>query len=424
MCYCICSCYNYAEVAICIGAIFLEKFILCSSALDRKAYEIWGETMAFIVLEDGSVYSGLPFESSKGRQCDSRAGCEGCNGCVVGEVVFNTGMTGYEELLSDPSYCGQIVVLTYPLVGNYGISGKDAESSSVQVKALAVSELCDSPSNWLCSLSLKGHLAAGGICGIKGIDTRALTRELREQGTMRGALCPGTFTEEKKAQAVCKALQFDIGKPVDLVTCNEKHTLAPDEGKAKKRVAVLDFGLKLGMVRGLQKRSCEVVVYPAHTGAKEILNGGFDGVLLTNGPGDPKVNVNIIKTVKELLDSKKPIFGICLGFQLLALACDGDTAKLKYGHRGCNHPVKDLLTGRVTITSQNHGYAVLSDSLPENVEVTHLNWNDKTVEGLRFLDRPAFGVQYHPEANPGPKDAAYLFDQFVDMMEQGGEQHA
>lgn len=380
--------------------------------------------MAFIVLEDGSVYNGSPFKSSKGKQCDNRVSCEGCNNCVVGEVVFNTGMTGYEELLSDPSYCGQIVVLTYPLVGNYGISGKDGESSSVQVRALAVSELCDSPSNWLCSKSLNEHLATGGICGIQGIDTRALTRELREQGTMRGTLCPGAFTEEKKAQGVQKALQFEIGKPVDLVTCKQQQTLPPDGGETKKRVAVLDFGLKLGMVRGLQKRGCEVVIYPAHTGSKEILASGCDGILLTNGPGDPKVNTDIIETIKELLDSNKPIFGICLGFQLLALACGGDTSKLKYGHRGCNHPVKDLKTGRVTITSQNHGYAVLSDSLPDHVKVTHLNWNDKTVEGLRFLDRPVFGVQYHPEANPGPKDAAYLFDQFMAMMEQGGELYA
>ncbi len=348
--------------------------------------------MAILTLEDGTRFEGQSF----GAQAD-----------IAGEVVFNTGMTGYQEVLTDPSYCGQIVTMTYPLIGNYGVNEADPESAQPQVRAFIVREVCDTPSNWRSEGGLGAYLEKHGICGLYGIDTRALTRIIREKGTMRGII---TCFEPTKEQ-IEQMKSYVCERPVDQVTCREKYVYC--EGNPK--VAVLDFGLKRNILRSLKKRGCGVTVFPARTGAEEILPGGFDGIMLTNGPGDPKENAEVIDNLKKLI-GQKPIFGICLGHQLAALALGGDTEKLKYGHRGANHPVKDLRKDRVYITSQNHGYTVIEGVLPKGASVSHKNWNDGTVEGVRYDGLNMFTVQFHPEASPGPEDTAYLFDEFLAKM--------
>jgi carbamoyl-phosphate synthase small subunit len=363
--------------------------------------------MAILTLEDGTKFTGQSF---------------GAKSDVTGEVVFNTGMTGYQEVLTDPSYCGQIVTMTYPLIGNYGINETDPESAKPQVSGFIVREFCDTPSNWRSEGSLDRYLNENGICGLCGIDTRALTRIIREKGTMRGIITQGEPTDDQ-----IKAMkEYEYALPVDTVTCTEAYEYCKGDGF---NVAVLDFGLKRNILRSLKKRGCSVTVFPARTGADEILspqkvsrllgdpdiNGVFDGLMLTNGPGDPKDNIEVIANLKQLV-GKLPIFGICLGHQLLALAMGADTEKLKYGHRGANHPVKDLLKDRVYITSQNHGYTIVEATLPEGLEVSHRNWNDGTIEGMRYTGRDMFTVQFHPEASPGPEDTAYLFDEFIEMM--------
>ena len=348
--------------------------------------------MAILTLEDGTRFVGQSF----GAQSDT-----------PGEVVFNTGMTGYQEVLTDPSYCGQIVTMTYPLIGNYGVNDIDPESAKPQVNGFIVREVCEQPSNWRSEGGLDQYLKDNGIAGLSGIDTRALTRIIREKGTMRGIITQGEPTSEQ-LQAM-KGYVCDM--PVDKVTCPEQYAYCDGDIK----VAVLDFGLKRNIVRSLKKRGCAVTVFPARTRAQEILSGDFDGIMLTNGPGDPKENKEVIENVKQLI-GKKPIFGICLGHQLLALAMGADTEKLKYGHRGANHPVKDLNKDRVYITSQNHGYTVIEETLPSGCAVSHRNWNDGTVEGIAYSDHDMFTVQFHPEASPGPEDTAYLFDEFLCRM--------
>lgn len=348
--------------------------------------------MAILTLEDGTRFEGQSF---------------GASSDTPGEVVFNTGMTGYQEVLTDPSYCGQIVTMTYPLIGNYGVNDIDPESAGPQVSGFIVREVCSQPSNWRSEGGLDKYLKDHGIAGLAGIDTRALTRIIREKGTMRGIITQGEPTQEQ-----LDAMRgFVCDMPVDQVTCPEKYAYCDGELK----VAVLDFGLKRNIVRSLKKRGCAVTVFPARTSAEEILAGGFDGIMLTNGPGDPKENVQVIENVKKLI-GKKPIFGICLGHQLLALAMGADTEKLKYGHRGANHPVKDLSKDRVYITSQNHGYTVIEETLPDGCLVSHRNWNDGTVEGIAYSGHDMFTVQFHPEASPGPEDTAYLFDEFISRM--------
>lgn len=353
--------------------------------------------MAYLTLEDGTVYEGESF----GAATD-----------VVGEVVFNTGMTGYQEVLTDPSYSGQLVTMTYPLIGNYGVNFGDPESDAPKVTAMIVRELCDSPNNWRSEGTLGEYMKENNICGLMGIDTRALTRRIRNFGTMRGII-----TQEKPTEAQLAEMRaFTWTKPVDRVTCKESYLM----GEGDLRVAVLDFGLKRNILRSLAARGIALTVFPAHTKPEDILGKGFHGIMLTNGPGDPKDNGEIIENVKILLERAGiPIFGICLGHQLLALAMGADAEKLKYGHRGSNHPVKDLKKDRVYITSQNHGYAIVEKSLPKNAEVTHISMNDGTIEGLRYTDRPVFSVQFHPEASPGPEDTAYLFDEFVALMKAG-----
>ncbi|MBS6942537.1 MAG: carbamoyl phosphate synthase small subunit [Clostridiales bacterium] len=347
---------------------------------------------AYLALEDKSVYQGQAF---------------GALHQAEGEVVFNTGMTGYQEVLTDPSYCGQIVTMTYPLIGNYGVNDSDPESAHPQVRGFIVREYSQLPSNWKCQQDLDTYLKQAGIMALCGIDTRMLTKRLRNHGTLRGRLCLAPPTEEDFAQIQ----RIRIDHPVQQVTCQAAYEL-PGKGK---RVAVLDFGLKKSILTSLQTRDCALRVFPALTKAEEVLAWNPDGIMLTNGPGDPKDNGEIIEEVKKLI-GQRPIFGICLGHQLMALANGADTEKLKYGHRGANHPVKDLDSGRVCITSQNHGYTVSAASLKDNMRISHVNWNDQTIEGLVYTDHPSFTVQFHPEAAPGPQDTAYLFDRFVAMM--------
>ena len=355
------------------------------------------ETMkAFLILEDGTVFSGTSIGSTRE---------------VISEIVFNTSMTGYLEILTDPSYAGQAVVMTYPLIGNYGICYKDMESKTLWPDGYIVRELSRIPSNFRSEDNIQTILEKHQIPGICGIDTRALTKILREKGTMNGMITTNEnycFEEVKE-----KIKTYTCKDVVKKVTCKEK-TLLECKGL---RVALLDFGAKENIVRSLTKRRCEVIIYPAETKAEEIFAANPDGIMLSNGPGDPKECVSIIKEIKKLYDSDIPIFAICLGHQLMALATGADTHKMKYGHRGGNHPVQDLRTGRVYISSQNHGYVVNKDTIDPNIaEPSFINVNDKTNEGLRYLGKDIFTVQFHPEACPGPQDTAFLFDRFVNMM--------
>ncbi len=349
--------------------------------------------MAFLTLNDESIYEGVSF---------------GYDGDGIGEVVFNTGMTGYQELLTDPSYVGQIVNMTYPLIGNYGVNAIDVESSKPHVKGFIVRDYCEVPSNWRCEETLAQYLKDNKIVAIHSIDTRALTRKLRKNGTMTGIITQKMPTPEQ----ILSLGEYKIINPVDEVTAKEAYEL--NEG-GKYRVAVLDYGLKLNILTSLSAHDFHLKVFPAKTPAAEIMDWNPDGIMLTDGPGDPADNGAEIETVKNLI-GRRPIFGICLGHQLLALAHGGRTVKMKYGHRGSNHPVKDLDTGRVFITSQNHGYVVDADSVAGKGRVTHLNWNDKTVEGMEYSDTPTFSVQFHPEARPGPMDTNFLFDKFEKLI--------
>ncbi|MFD2612835.1 glutamine-hydrolyzing carbamoyl-phosphate synthase small subunit [Paenibacillus gansuensis] len=352
---------------------------------------------ARLVLEDGTMFTGTSF---------------GSEGASVGEVVFNTGITGYQEVLSDPSYCGQIVTMTFPLIGNYGITRDDFESIRPFVHGFVVREHEEVPSNWRAQLSVSELLKEYGIIGISGIDTRMLTRIIRNHGAMKGILTTGSQSQAEllEMMAASKLMTDQVSR---VSTRNVIHV--PGD---RERVVLVDFGSKSGILRELTKRGCDVVVVPHDTTADEIRKLNPDGIQLSNGPGDPKDVLHAANMIKELL-GEVPIFGICLGHQLFALACGADTEKLKFGHRGGNHPVKDLASGRCYITSQNHGYTVNEASIGSTeLEVTHINNNDKTIEGLKHKKYPAFSVQYHPEAAPGPFDSSYLFDQFVDMIRE------
>lgn len=354
---------------------------------------------AYLILEDGTVFEGTSIGSSRE---------------VISEIVFNTSMTGYLEVLTDPSYAGQAVVMTYPLIGNYGICREDMESRQAWPDGYIVRELSRIPSNFRSGDTIDHFLKEQDIPGISGIDTRALTKILREKGTMNGMITTnGDYDLEEVKE---KIRQYTV-KGVVLKTSVKKPYVLPGDGK---KVALLDCGAKDNIARNLNKRGCEVTVYPADTPAEEILKTDPDGIMLSNGPGDPAENVGIIEEVRKLYESSVPIFAICLGHQLMALATGAKTYKLKYGHRGGNHPVKDMETGRVYITSQNHGYAVDEESLDPSVAVpAFVNVNDKTNEGLKYVGKNIFTVQYHPEACPGPLDSGYLFDRFMRMMEEG-----
>lgn len=381
---------------------------------------------AILVLQDGTIYEGYSF----GAETDA-----------CGEVVFNTSMTGYQEILTDPSYAGQIVIPTYPLIGNYGTNSLDTESRCVHVKGFAVREDCTFPSHYLSEGSIHQYLLDNGIPGICGIDTRALTRRLRSCGVMMGIITttktPAQAMEELRRQPDYGSIDYvkDVttkniyhwGLPCRQCSFRERcegrpagtHYLcginSPDNKEPELNIVAYDCGLKYNILRQLSSRGCSVTVVPCTTRAPEILDMAPDGVLFSPGPGDPALLDYAVDTVRGLA-GVKPILGICLGNHIIALAFGGRTFKLKFGHRGGNHPVKDLVTGRTCITAQNHGYAVDGDHLPPALEVTHINLNDGTVEGLRHKELPIFSVQYHPEDSPGPWDSRYLFDSFIEMV--------
>ena len=374
----------------------------------------WKRKRAILLLEDGAVFRGYAFAG---------------HGRALGEVVFNTSMTGYQEVLTDPSYKGQMVAMTYPLTGTYGINDEDMESAKIQVEAFMVREYQDFVSNWRSTSTLADFLNDHHKIGIEGIDTRALTRHIRLGGAMRGIIATdtddiGALMEEVQAYPGLNGIDL-----VQYVTCPQPYQWrhGPQLGAASLgwssdqpgfRVAALDCGIKYNILRLLEQKGCQVMVFPAHTPAEQILATDPDGVFLSNGPGDPAALHQVIETVRGLL-GKRPVFGICLGHQVMGLALGGRTFKLKFGHRGANQPVKDLTTQKVEITSQNHGYCVDIDSLAHvPVRLTHLNLNDNTLEGMEHLEIPAFSVQYHPEASPGPHDASYLFERFIDLMKR------
>ncbi len=366
---------------------------------------------AILLLEDGTVFTGNSF---------------GATGHKCGEVVFNTSMSGYQEILTDPSYNEQIITMTYPLIGNYGTNAKDWESKKLFVSGFIVKENCDYPSNWRNHQSLSEYLKENNVVGLEGIDTRKLVRCIREKGAMKGIISSDEFDIDalkKKLDQYPGLVDRDIVKDVttDEIYKWDKPVVdvvnpSDEKIKAKYKVVAMDFGIKRNILRMLVSHGCEVTVVPASTSAKDILAKKPDGVFLSNGPGDPSPVTYAIETIKGLL-GKVPIFGICLGHQLLSLALGGKTYKLKFGHRGANHPVKNLDTDVIEITSQNHGFCVELDSLKDiDVELTHINLNDQTLEGLRSKKLKAFSVQHHPEASPGPHDAGYLFDNFIKMM--------
>jgi carbamoyl-phosphate synthase small subunit len=376
---------------------------------------------AILALEDGTWYRGV---------------AAGATGEARGEVVFNTSMTGYQEVLTDPSYAGQIVTMTAPQIGNYGVAAGDEESRGPQVAGFIMRESSPVASNWRADGSLRDYLVRHNIVAIAEIDTRALTRVLRSAGVMRGVIGTGAVDPDAlvaKARAIPKMEGADLVKDVtcdrafawrDLATASgdaeqKEFGIAPERrGKRRLTVAAYDFGVKYNILRRLDAYGCDVHVFPAKAPAADLLAGNPDGIFLSNGPGDPAVLDYAIENVKTLVEADRPMFGICLGHQILGLAVGADTFKLKFGHRGANHPVKELQSGKVEITSQNHGFAVDPQTLPGHIVVTHENLYDGTVEGFRHKDKPIYSVQYHPEASPGPHDADYLFQQFLDSMEK------
>ncbi|RJP24497.1 MAG: carbamoyl-phosphate synthase small subunit [Candidatus Abyssobacteria bacterium SURF_5] len=355
---------------------------------------------AILAFSDGRFFEGVSF---------------GARGERSGEVVFNTSMTGYQEILTDPSYKGQIVTMTYPLIGNYGVNEEDFESLKPHVEGFVVRECCRTPSNWRATRTLSEFLVENDIIGIEGVDTRAITRHIRQAG----ALIAVISTEDLEAASLvakAKASPGLIGRDlVKEVTCSEEYRVAP-QGESRFRVVAFDFGIKRNILNSLSRRGCEIIVVPAQTTAAEALAHQPDGIFLSNGPGDPEGVPNVVQTVRELIE-RRPTFGICLGHQMLGLAFGAKILKLKFGHHGGNQPIKNLRTGRVEIAAENHGFAVVADTVPADVEVTHRNLNDNTVEGMRHRSLPVFSVQYHPEASPGPHDASYLFDRFIEAME-------
>lgn len=360
-----------------------------------------------IFLEDGSVYKGKGFGAETTR---------------VGELVFNTAMTGYQKTLTDPSYSQQIITFTYPLLGNYGVNGTDFESDRIHAFGVLAQDVCFAPSNWRAEKTIDQWLAEQNVPGVYGVDTREITRRLRKSGSQKCVIT----TEDLSLDAVRKIARTETLCSDQMKYAGVKAVTQRKNPGSRLQVAVLDLGVKESILRELEARGCQLTVYPYGTKAETILESKPDGVFLTNGPGDPAAAVEAVDTVRELIARSDygahwmPIFGICMGHQLIALACGGSTYKMKYGHRGCNHGVLDKDIGRSYITSQNHGYAVKAESIMlKGLEVTHLNLNDGTVEGIAHLSKPVFSVQFHPESSPGPNDTGYLFDKFMDLMKGG-----
>tara|TARA_Y100000748_G_scaffold303667_1_gene309603 strand:- start:2983 stop:4086 length:1104 start_codon:yes stop_codon:yes gene_type:complete len=361
---------------------------------------------AYLVLSDGSVFEGLSFGSEKS---------------TYGEVVFNTSMTGYQEILTDPSYSGQIVIPTYPIIGNYGINEKSNESNKIQVSGFVVRQYCESPSHPTSTSNINDFLASQNIPGIHEIDTRAIVRKLRSSGVMMGAIAIGISPDEALEQ-IQSSQAYNLTNFVQRVSTKKQYSWpkkeeTPDNEKSLLNILVSDYGVKYNILRILESKGCRVTVFPYDTTAEELLNLNPDGIMLSPGPGDPEMLDNTTKIAKELV-GKVPIMGICLGNQILAKAFGAKTYKLHFGHRGGNHPVKDLETGRIYITAQNHGYAVDAESLPPEIAITHINMNDGTVAGIKHRSLPAMSIQYHSEASPGPQDNEYIFDQFIEMVKE------
>ena len=393
-------------------------FFLCSCS--AKNGPMSNSRPAKLALSDGTVFTGTAF---------------GAEGEVYGEVVFNTSMTGYQEILTDPSYCGQIVTMTYPLIGNYGVNPDDVESGGISLRGFICRELCRTPSNFRSTMSLDDYLRQAGIIGLEGIDTRALVRRIRIHGAMTGLLSTNDLDDEsliRKAQSSPTLVGQDLVQEVvpernsewdgglselGVPFGSEYESAEPEAtaGNGAPHVVAIDYGMKWNIPRHLTQIGCRVTVMPGTANADEILAAEPDGIFLSNGPGDPRPLTHAIETIRSLID-QKPTFGICLGQQLLGLALGGEIFKLKFGHRGANQPVLNRATGRVEITAQNHGFAIEESSVPAHVEVTHINLNDQTVEGLRHRELPVFGVQYHPEAAAGPHDSHYLFRNFYESM--------
>ncbi len=362
------------------------------------------------MLEDGTHFWGFSFTGE---------------GEAFGEMVFNTAMTGYQEILTDPSYKGQMVCMTYPLIGNYGVNSEDVESLKIHLEAFVVREYQPLYSNWRAEKSLGEWLEENGVLGVEGVDTRALTRHVRVYGAMKAGITTEDLDPKRFLERVKESPGLVGRDLVKEVTCKEPYRwnqgkiergVSEFKGDKRYKIAILDCGLKFNQLRLFEERNCECLIFPAHTPADEILAKDPDGIFLSNGPGDPAAVPYVVETVKRLL-GKRPIFGICLGHQMLGQALGASTYKLKFGHRGANHPVKDLTTGKIEITSQNHGFCVRAEELPKDVEVTHINLNDGTLEGIRHKGIKAFSVQYHPENAPGPHDSVYLFDRFIEMLD-------
>tara|TARA_Y100000994_G_scaffold246386_1_gene249594 strand:+ start:1908 stop:3014 length:1107 start_codon:yes stop_codon:yes gene_type:complete len=356
---------------------------------------------AKLILQNGRIFEGHSF---------------GKLGTSIGEVCFNTGMTGYQEIITDPSYCGQLVTLTYPHIGNYGVNTEDVESNKVQASGLIIKEGSPIVSNFRANESLNHYLIKNNVVAIQGIDTRSLTRILRNEGSMNGIISSEKISISKLREKLSNHPSMDGMDLVKKITC--KNTYNWNENNKKYKVAAIDFGIKHNILKLLDNEDCYIKVFPGDTNANTIKTFNPDGIFLSNGPGDPAAVTYAIENVKKLLRLKIPIFGICLGHQILSLALGAKTYKLKFGHRGCNHPVKNLKQGNIEITSQNHGFAVANDKTSKDFTVTHISLNDKTIEGIECMNYPAFSIQYHPESSPGPHDSRYLFKQFINMMKK------